>query len=83
MKFSCFLDKASFLQKYFIPQRGDINHLPVCVLSLRQGVNHTHENKWNMTWDEKKKTFGLMWNSGRLQESACVLFWELKQTTWV
>lgn len=28
----------------------------------------------------KERAFTLMWSSGRLQGSACVLFWELEQT---
>lgn len=27
-----------------------------------------------------EKAFGFVWSSGGLEESACVLFWELEQT---
>lgn len=41
--------------------------------------SHTlQQMRHELTPDEK--VFGLMWSSCRLQESACVLFWELEQT---
>lgn len=50
------------------------------VLALRCKSHTLQQMGHGLTSDEK--AVGLMWSSGRLQESACVLFWELEQTAW-